>query len=300
MRKTTILGTITLLTILNSPIASAAWEQPTLVYGGGLSATQQSNVDSLLKVDSAILKKTTTSKDVERYLGVSGTSDANLFSSTLVTKTTSNGVKVNIVTPENITKITKSQYANAAITAGAKNVSIDVASPVKVTGESALTGVYIALESNGEQVDKERTLVAQQELETVNEIAQVNKSRADFNPESLDLAVTEVKQELAAFKGEATEQQVKDVVNDAIANQGLQDIVTPEQVDKLVTFAKAYQQTDAISSDEVAKQLDAFKGETQKYIEENYGKVEGKIEGFFKSISDFFEGLWKAISNIFA
>ena len=59
------------------------------------------------------------------------------------------GVKVKIKTPENITLVTAEQYANAAITAGVTDAEIEVAAVSKVTGESALTGVYKAFEANG-------------------------------------------------------------------------------------------------------------------------------------------------------
>lgn len=299
MKKILTVTTIALLAFSNN--ASANWDKPTLVYGGGLSVSQKAEVNRLLKVNSEdISEQTTRAVDVEKYLNVKGTSDSTLFSSTLVSKTNKTGVNVDIKTPENITKITEKQYANAAITAGAKNVNIEVVSPIKVTGESALTGVYIALESNGEQLDKERTKVAQKELETVNEIAVVNKDKADFNPEKLDVAVTEIKTELAKHAGEATEQTVKDIVNTSLENNGLSEIVTPEQVDKLVAFAKAYQQTDAINSEEVAQQLNAFKEDALKNIQDISKNVSEKTDGFLDKISAFFESLWKAISNIFA
>lgn len=297
MKKIITISTLALLTTL-APNTQAAWEKPTLVYGGGLSEAQKQEVNDLLDADvNNVNQKVTRAVDVEKYLNVAGTSDATLFSSTLVTKTTETGVDVNIKTPSNITKITEKQYANAAITAGATNVKIDVASPIKVTGESALTGVYIALAANGEDLDVERTVVAQKELETVNEIATANQGKGDFNTESLDLAVTEVKEELAKHQGEATEEAVRNIVNTAIENNGLSNVVTPEQVDKLVTFAKAYQQTDAISSEEVAKQLKSFKDETEKYVSENYG---GVWEEITTAVSNFFESIWKFISNIFA
>ncbi|MBF0710477.1 MULTISPECIES: DUF1002 domain-containing protein [unclassified Gemella] len=297
MKKILTLSAIALLT-LNTNVANANWEKPTLVYGSGLSASQKEEVTDLLGTsESKVNQKVTTSKDVETYLNVSGTSNSNLYSSTLVTKTNKTGVDVNIKTPNNITKITEKQYANAAITAGAKNVTIDVASPIKVTGESALTGVYIALESNGEKLDKKRTLVAQQELETVNEIAVANQGKGTFNNESLDLAVTEVKEELAKHKGKATEETVRNIVNTSLKSNGISDVVTQEQIDKLVTFAKSYQETDAISSEEVAKQLNTFKDETKKYISENYGGLWEKTK---TAVGDFFESIWKAISNIFS
>ncbi|PJH69351.1 DUF1002 domain-containing protein, partial [Salmonella enterica subsp. enterica serovar Typhimurium] len=82
------------------------------------------------------------------------------------------GVNVVVETPENLTKITEEQYMNAAITAGVQDVTIMVGSISSVTGESALTGVYKAFDANGEDLDKERMAIAQQELETTSDISQ--------------------------------------------------------------------------------------------------------------------------------
>ena len=86
----------------------------------------------------------------------------------------------------NITEITNGQYTNAAITAGITDADIFVASPSPVTGESALVGVYKALEIKGEAVDPQRTKIAQEELETVTEIAEDNKANDKFDPKDCE------------------------------------------------------------------------------------------------------------------
>ena len=55
-------------------------------------------------------------------------------------------LEVNIVTPQNITKVTSDMYRNAAVTLGLEHAQITVASPIQVTGESALAGIYYSLE----------------------------------------------------------------------------------------------------------------------------------------------------------
>src|SRR5699024_10647207 len=112
-----------------------------------------------------------TGDDLVTYLGYDSGSTASMISSVLVQKTGKSGVMVDIITPENITMITEEQYVNAAITAGVEDVNIEVASIRPVTGESALTGVYKALDVNGEELDQDRMEVAQEELETTSEIA---------------------------------------------------------------------------------------------------------------------------------
>ena len=68
------------------------------------------------------------------------------------------------------------------------------------TAYDALTGVYKALEANGETLDLDRTQVAQDELETTNEIAENNADNSNFDSGRLDQAMVEIKQELAEIK----------------------------------------------------------------------------------------------------
>lgn len=51
-----------------------------------------------------------------------------------------------IETPQTIQKVTQDMYRNAAVTLGIEHASIQVASPIPVTGESALAGIYYSLE----------------------------------------------------------------------------------------------------------------------------------------------------------
>ena len=178
----------------------------------------------------------------------------------MVKKDTGNGVKVNILTPNNITQITSNQYANAAITAGVSNCEIDVASLSQATGESALTGVYKALELSGETLDTQRTQVAQEELETTNEIAQNNASNSDFDSSKLDQAIIDIKQQLAEIKqnqgNAATAEQVEQIVNDALKKYNLSDLISQDDINKLIDFASRYQNSGAVDSQEVLNQLD--------------------------------------------
>src|SRR5699024_3095147 len=64
-----------------------------------------------------------------------------VYSSAYITPADNDGgVTVEIETPDTITDITEAQYENAAITAGAVDVDIKVASAVKVDGSGALAG----------------------------------------------------------------------------------------------------------------------------------------------------------------
>ena len=206
------------------------------------------------------------------------------------------GVKVKILTQSNITKITSNQYANAAITAGVSDVEIDVASVSKVTGESALTGVYKALEANGETLDTDRTQVAQDELETTNEITENNSDNSDFNSSNLDQAMVEIKQELADIKQKqgsaATTEQVEQIVQDALKKFNLSNILSQDDIDKLIEFAKKYQNTSAIDSKEVLNQLNKLSGNLKNQLSGLVNKAQS--EGWWDKIVNFFKSLFNS------
>ncbi len=290
---------------IQTDVINEKWGKPTMVYGGGLSDAQVTEVNRLLNIKNIenVSRQVVQGQDMDQYLGTSGADTASLFSSVLVQKQESGkGVVVDIKTPQNITLITSTQYANAAITAGATDVLIDVAAPIQVTGESALTGVYKALEANGETVDPERTVVAQQELETVNEVATAHVGQENFDSSAFDKAIAEIKTGLAEYKDSqgqiASEDQINTIINDVLKQNGLDTVITADEISKLVTFAKAYQETSAIDSEEVAAQLKQFKSQAEQQISDAYKNLQDS--GILEKIGSFFEDLWKGLIGLFS
>lgn len=282
---------------IDTDVVDEVWGKPTVVYGGGLSENQIEATRELfdIKDTNNVVELTVSGSDVDTYLGYSGVSTSSLISSVMVQKQDEGkGVKVKFINSENITKITSSQYANAAITAGVSDVQIEIASVQKVTGESALSGVYKALEANGETLDTERTEVAQEELETTNEIAENNADNSDFNSDSLDQAIVDIKTELAEIKEEqgetATLDQIKEVVEEALQNYDLSDILSQEDIDKLIAFLEKYQNTSAIDSTEVLNQLQSLSNS----LKEQFGNLmdRAQSEGWWDKIVSFFKNLF--------
>lgn len=274
-------------------VIDEAYSKPTVVYGGGLSTDERSQTLDILGISNtnSVYEMSVTGDDVLKYLGYQGDT-SSLISSVVVTKKSSGGVQVNILT-DNITRITETEYANAAITAGATNVQIDVGAVTNVTGESALTGVYKALEANGETIDTERTQVAQEELETTNEIAQNNADNSNFNSSNLDQALIDIKQQLADLKesqgSTATTEQIQEIVVNVINNYNLGDILSENDINSLISFAQKYQNTSAIDSEEVSKQLDNLSSQLSGLIDT------AKAEGWWDKIVNFFVGIYNSI-----
>lgn len=290
---------------IDTTTVNEKWGKPTVVYGGGLSNAQVEQTAKLLgiKDENTVLKETATGEDLIKYLG-SGNGDTSVMISSVMVqkKNKGTGVKVHIATPDNITLVTAEQYANAAITAGVTDAEIEVASVSKVTGESALTGVYKAFEANGVKLDEKRTAVAQQELEVTNKIAQENANEKGFDPAKLDKAMIEIKKELAAIKEKqgqlATKEDIEKIINNALKNNSLQNIISQDQINALVSFAQNYQNTSAIDSKQVLEQLNSLSQSVSEKI--NSLVEQAKSQGWLDKVVQFFQSIFDSIKNLFS
>lgn len=298
------LGTQVVHASIQTDAIDEKWGKPTLVYGGSLTDAQVEEVNKSFNIhDVANVKRQVVSeKDYGKYMNESDTSGVSLISSTLVAKQNKGkGITVKIVTPDNITRVTETQYRNAAITAGATDLAIEVSAPVKVTGESALVGVSKALEANGQEVDAKRTEIANQEVSTTAQIAEANKDAKGFDSKLLDNALIQIKTELAKEKQNkgqvADDKKVEQIVKKALKDNKLDGIISDDQVSQLVQFAKGYQQTSAVDSKEVLNQL----GDLKDNISESVGKFLKSAEehGVFEKAVNFVKSLWDSIVGFF-
>ena len=160
MLKAFALGLILIIPQVAKASGEFDSQKEAYMYGAGLNQNQIQEVKNKLGLSDDINKSSVNGDDCQKYLGYKA-EDYNMISSVSVKKLPKgSGIKVEILTPENITSITQSQYTNAAITSGITDAEIKVASPTKVTGESALVGVYKAIEMYGEKVNTQSTQIA--------------------------------------------------------------------------------------------------------------------------------------------
>ena len=276
------------------------WGKPSVVYGGGLNDQQIKETSKLLgiKDENTVTTTKATGEDLVKYLGAGEANTSVMISSVMVQKRNKGeGVKVHIATPKNITLVTSEQYANAAITAGVADAEIEVAAVSKVTGESALTGVYKAFEANGVVLDGKRTAVAQQELELTNQIAQEQSKEKGFDAAKLDQAMIDIKKSLAEIKEKqgqvATKEDVERIVNEALKKYGLDKVISPTQVNNIIQFALSYQQTSAIDSKQVLEQLNSLSNTVKGKIGQLVDQA--NREGWLDKIVTFFKEIFNAI-----
>ena len=276
------------------------WGKPTVVYGGGLNDQQIKETSKLLgiKDENTVTTTKATGEDLVKYLGAGEANTSVMISSVMVQKRNKGeGVKVHIATPKNITLVTSEQYANAAITAGVADAEIEVAAVSKVTGESALTGVYKAFEANGVVLDEKRTAVAQKELELTNQISQEQAKEKGFDAAKLDQAMIDIKKALAEIKEKqgqvATKEDVERIVNEALKKYGLDTVISPTQVNNIIQFALSYQQTSAIDSKQVLEQLNSLSNTVKGKISQLVDQA--NREGWLDKIVTFFKEIFNAI-----
>src|SRR5699024_1250923 len=115
---------------------------PSVVYRDPFTEAHKNAVRHLLNEtdSSAIDEYTVTGQDIANY--IDGDPNSRMFSSAKITREEKGtGLNVDIVTQDNITEVTSEMYANALLTAGVEDATVEVVSPVKVSGHSALTGI---------------------------------------------------------------------------------------------------------------------------------------------------------------
>ncbi len=262
---------------------------PIIVYGEALSDQQKAEVRNLLGVkDSSKVKEiVVTGKDLVTY--IDGDEHSNMYSSAKITrKDTGEGLVINQVTPDNITEVTDEMYANALLTAGIEDAIVDVASPVKVTGHSALVGIYKAYdEGEGTALDKDRTQVANQELNLATRLAK----KEGLDQDKVSELLTEIKKEIAA-QNPATKEEIEKIIDEKLKSLEIQ--LSPEDRQLLVDLFNKMRDLN-INFDNVKTQLENLSTDIQKRIEEAVGD-----KGFLESVSNFFKELIDSIKSIFS
>jgi uncharacterized protein YpuA (DUF1002 family) len=184
-------------------------EHKVFVQGADLNGSQIDETKDELDVDDGYKTYKVDKNDVAKYTG--GSYDFIHSSASIVPKKFKKGVDVEIKTPDNITRITKEQYTNAAITSGVKNAHIQIASVDSVTGEGALAGIHKAYEAEGNDLNQEDIDNANQEMEDLAQINDENKDNNDYSDDAMNNAVADMKEQVADEKQSGNDVSEEDI-----------------------------------------------------------------------------------------
>ncbi|WP_085993954.1 DUF1002 domain-containing protein [Oceanobacillus senegalensis] len=259
---------------------------PIVVYGGTLSEAQREEVRELLEVTNMenVIEYDVTGEDIANY--INGDIHSNMYSSAkIVRQEEGTGLNINIVTPENITEVTSDMYANALLTAGVENATVDVASPVRVSGHSALTGIYKAYDAEGEELDKERMELANEELDVATDLVNEDKG---ITQEKVSQLLTEIKQTIAE-QNPATREDVEQIVSEQLENVGISLSEADRQM--LIDLFDKMRNLD-IDFNAVKSQLEDIASTITEKAEEL-----GLDQNFWEKVAAFFSQLFGALSE---
>ncbi|MDC3424443.1 DUF1002 domain-containing protein [Aquibacillus sp. 3ASR75-11] len=271
-----------------APSVNEKFGVPIVVYGETLTTEQKNQVRKLLEVDDpeAVEEITVTAEDLVKYIEGSNPNSRMFSSAKIVRKEQGEGLVINIISADNITEVTSEMYANALITAGVENALVEVASPVKVSGHSALTGIYKAYEVSGETLNKDRMEVANEELNIATKLA----DQAGLDKEKASELLTEIKKAIAK-QNPATREEVEKIVTEQL--QGLNISLNEQDKKLLIDLFDKIRSLD-INFDNVGQQLEDITVDIKNKIDK---VIDNK--GFWQGVADFVNNVVSFLKGLF-
>ncbi|SDY21210.1 DUF1002 domain-containing protein [Salimicrobium album] len=258
---------------------------PIVVYGDALSESQRSDVSDLLETSKheQLDEFTVTGQDIAEYIG--GNPNSNMYSSVKIIHQDRGGLNVDIVSPDNITEVTREMYENALLTAGVENAEVLVASSVAVSGHSALTGIYKAYDAKGASLDKDRMQVASEELDVATSIGE----KEGISKDEISSLLTEIKKAIAE-QNPATREEVEQIVETQL--DSLQIELSPEDRKRLTDLFDQMRNLN-INFDEMQSQLDDLASGFQDLINDEgfWNNIKTAVQDFLRSLRNFIDSV---------
>ena len=234
----------------------------------GMESNDQSN---LIKIDGVTLNELISDGSNE---------STDVYSSVMVDMPESgSGVNVEILTPENITVVSESAYQNAAITAGATNADIKIASVIAVTGEGALGGVYEIFDQAGYSLEAEDIQTA----ENLIQIEEVLLSETNMSEREVSQLVTRYNLAIVhAVEGKEalTLQEVTEILGEILADYNYQysENVQTLLLDHGVAFSKSSVSKNPDTRGALEEAMRQYESINQVY---NHGEIQVEITDMY-------------------
>ncbi|UQS82214.1 DUF1002 domain-containing protein [Bombilactobacillus folatiphilus] len=316
---------VSLLTILTLAISSFSiwinpvraddnqnWNTPVMTLGTSLSTSQRQGTIDVLSNQIAnknFQKLTVTGATLVQYLNPAGdnfTNNSGVWSSALIEKTAKgSGINVQILKyngKNNITTITENQYRNAALTAGISDANIYVTSATPIDGSGALAGVYAAFAQNGDHLNENQVAAAQNEMNTLSQINQQNKSQNGYSDTQLNNAVAQAKSQMAKIGPNITVNQITNIVNNTIQSNNLQNIITANQKQQIINLLVQVRDSGALKNGNFKQQANKLSSDIKSHAQAIINKVntpqnQNLLQQIWTSITNFFSHLFGGNQN---
>lgn len=259
---------------------------PIVVYGANLSEDERASVKKSLKVDeeAEVEEIDVTGQDLVTYIS-DGDPNARMYSSAkIMRQDAGEGLVISIVTQDNITQVTPDMYATAMLTAGIEDAKVEVAAPKKVSGHSALVGIYKAYEVSGETLDKDRTDVANDELDVATTL-----SGNGVDKDQVAELLTDLKQQISEKKP-ATKEEVEQIVKEQLEKHKIELSDADRQL--LIDLMDRIRNLD-IDFSKLSQQLDDMASK----IKDKLGDID---PSFWEKVKEVLNGLVDSVKSIFS
>ena len=271
------------------PATARADASRVVTIGADLTSEQRATVLNFFGLSEADLQNmeviTVTNQDERAHLADSidvGVIGNKTYSCSYIQPTNSGGIYVQTA---NLNYVTNYMLYNAMQTAGVKNCNLVVTAPFSVSGTGALTGVFMAYESQGQQLDDAKEQAATAELVTTAELTQ------NYG-ENVAEVISEVKDEVISEEAVLSNDQIMEIVRRVAAERGIN--LTDEDVSRIMELVARLQELgyDKDTFDSTLADFESKLDEVTRMAQENGGGVIDAIGSFFQSIIDWFQGLF--------
>lgn len=271
-----------------APTPAFADSGKVVTMGADLTAEQRASVLKFFGLTEADLNNltvvTVTNADERAHLSSSidlGVIGNKTYSCSYIQPTNSGGIYVQTA---NLTYVTNYMLYNALQTAGVKNCNLVVTAPFEVSGTGALTGVFMAYEAQGNDLDEAKEEVATEELVTT---AELGEAYGDGVAE----VISDVKNEVVSSSQDLTDDQIRDIIRTAAQAKGIS--LSDADLDRIMELVKQLQSLD-YDVDAFSTTLADFESKLNEVANkaQQAGGILDAIGGFFKGIIDWFVGLF--------
>lgn len=303
------------------------WSAPIFAYGWSLTDNEMKQVkEELGMIDSSgkdllpgYNEIEVTGTDLVKYVPNKGFDDTSkAWSSALIIPLEEgSGVGVKIMTPNNITSYTEAQYRQASLDSGIFDAEIRVASPKVLDGSGAFSGIRKAYDDQNPPATEEEAQerqenyeMSQQNMEDMAQVSKENEGEKGYSDDQLNLAMAEVKQQLAEIAQKqdelATREEIQQLLEEALKNQGLSDVITTQQINTyLIPVLERYQTSPVAQDSRSVSAWETYQSQIKdgtNNLAEKFSKVDvGSLAGSAKEKSlNFFQKIGHWFKNLFS
>ncbi len=259
-----------------------------VTLGANLSADQRQTVLKFFGLTEADLSNLTviTVNNQDERAHFSSSIDSSIigtetYSCSYIQPTNSGGI---LVKSANLTYVTENMLYNALQTAGVKNCNLVVTAPFPVSGTGALTGVFMAYEAKGQNLDDAKEQAASEELVTTAQLTET------YGGEVAEV-LSDVKSQVVTKTDNMTDDQIRDSIRSAAQNKGIS--LSDEDINTILELIKKLRGLN-YDPDTFAATLSDFEQKIK-----DLGNQAQQAGGIFESIGNFFKSIGDWFMNLF-